>query len=296
MTIFRGFLIAALSILGGLALFVICQRSPKQSSAAEEYLKCLFCDDFGFTLVGEKPCSLDNSQTSYLKLLFPEDVEKATKFLKTTFSKSDRFILREINGDLWLINKQSLSKTISKYNRLRSFVIKKFKSTERFIKFLQDSDSSLFEALDYRYVLIGIAFGYGEENAEFFVRRIDLGLYLQKFPFVTQYPFEALPMVGAIRDWNLIFDRQLGKPKSPKPSPDFPSFQDEWLSMKKVDWPLYLEVEPELPYYICLPAYISRHGEESERVHARYLRARDKLAKLFCGRKFSEVIAEEARK
>jgi hypothetical protein len=32
------------------------------------------------------------------------------------------------------------------------------------------------------------------------------------------------------------------------------------------------------------------------RIHKKFLRARDKLAKLFCGRKISEVIVEEAAK
>ena len=296
MTKFRYFLIALLSILGGCALLVLCRGSFSQNNVAEEYLKCIFSDDFGYTLVGKKAVSLDNSLTYFLKSMFPEDVKRARELLKTTFSRSDRFILREINGDLWFIDKSALSKIISRNRNLNRFVTKKFKSKKLFIDHLQYSEQNLFEALDNRFVLIGIAFGYGEENAKFYIRKIQLGEYLQRYPVISVYPFDGIPSLGRVKDWNFYFDHYLRKIDQPAVSNCFHSFEEEWEWIRQVEWLLYKEDAPNPPYYISLPTYIARHGPESDRIHKKFLRARDKLAKMFCGRKFNEVVAEEAAK
>jgi hypothetical protein len=260
-----------------------------------EYIQVSACG-CSLILIGEKAVSLDNSQSYFLKSMFPEDVERARELIKTTFSRSDRFILREIDGDLWFINKLVLSKMISKNSNLNRFVVKKFKSKKLFIDHLQYSEQNLFEALDNRFVLIGIAFGYGEENARFYIRKIQLGEYLQRYPVISIYPFDGVPSIGRVRDWNFHFDPYIKKIDQPATSGCFHSLEEEWEWIRQVEWPLYKESEPDPLYYISLPTYIARHGQESDRIHKKFLKARDRLAKLFCERKLSEVIAEEASK
>jgi hypothetical protein len=285
------YLVVLLATFGSCMGYCSC---PSLSQISEEYLRCVFTNDFGHTLVGAKPASVDDSHSEYLQETFPQEVEAARTFLKATFLHSKRFVLRKVRGSLWLIDKTALLNQVSKYSSFKSFVINKFKSEDRFIEFLQNSEHNLFEALEYNFALAGIALGYGEENSKFFTRRCELGEYLQKYPFVSLYPFDSLPMILKVRGLNFFFYPELTKLESPNLSQDFRSLEEEWLWMKEVDWPLYLEVEPEPPYYICLPTYISRRGEESERIHARYLKARDEIAELFYGRKISEVLVEKA--
>ena len=51
---------------------------------------------------------------------------------------------------------------------------------------------------------------------------------------------------------------------------------------------------PTPPLAIKLPGYASMLCEETERLHKNYLRAMNRIAKMFCGKRVSEVIAEEA--
>jgi hypothetical protein len=296
MTLVRWFVAAVLAISGFWVCYNIRQGSLNGSAIGEEYLRRVFTDDLGYTLVGAKPASLDDSCTYYLRMAYPEDVEKARLFLKSTFAHSKRFILREIDNDLWLINKQSLSIQISKHIELKSFIINKFKNKKEFFRCLKTSDTTLFEALDDRCDLIAIALGYGRDNGEYYSRRLELGRHLHKYPIVSHYPFNGCPMVGDVQGCSGSFDLQVRKHPAPEASSAFLSFEDEWQWVRQVEWPLYKDDEPAPPFYISMPTYIARHSPESEKVHARYLKAKDKLAKLFCSRKISEVVAEEAKK
>jgi hypothetical protein len=72
--------------------------------------------------------------------------------------------------------------------------------------------------------------------------------------------------------------------------------EEEWEWIEQNECDLSDEAIPEVPYYIWLPTYISCKSREAKMVHKRFVRARSKLARLFCSKKPSEVIAQEALK
>jgi hypothetical protein len=282
-------IVLAISLCGWL-----CRQKPApENDVFEEYLLCIFSDTFGYTLVDAKPASLDDSWTSHMKKLFPKEVDRANFFLNEVFSRSDKFIFREINGWLWLINKQEMSNQIQKYPGLRLFISKKFGTKEKFFGKLRNENANLFDLLDYKVDLIAIVFGYGLDNGKFYIRRGLVGKYLQKYPIVQFYPFDGFPFADKVRGMGWLFCRYLKEVKVPPINPRFSSLNAEWEWIKNNEWVLYVDSRPEPPYYLRLPAYISCKSREAKKVHKRFVRARAKLAKLFCSKKPSEVIAQE---
>ena len=91
-------------------------------------------------------------------------------------------------------------------------------------------------------------------------------------------------------------EESLYKPFVPEiHSNEFLSLEEEWQWIEKMRNETHYE--PELPYLFQLPFFISKKCAETDKICERYSKARDRLAKKFYGRKFSEVIAEEvARK
>lgn len=289
-------ILVVLALLIGFGVLRFYQWPVYEHAIFEEYLMLVFSDTFGYTLIGAKPASLDDSWTYQLKKLYPKESERATAFMSEVFARSNKFIFRKINGSLWLINKKEMLKQILRYKELCSFVYKKFGSKKEFFYQLQHGNSNLFDLLDFRCELISIALGYGRDNGKFYFRRIMLGEYLQKYPIVQVYPFDGFPFFDKVRGLSWLFCRRLEMVITPHRLPNFQSLDDEWEWIKRNDWMLHMDSRPDPPYYLCLPAYISCKSKEAKEVHGKFLKARDKLAKLFCGRKFSEVIAEEASK
>lgn len=283
-------LFAILLTLGCCAYFC-WHGSASNDVVFEEYLLEVFSDTFGYTLVGAKPASLDDSWTRSLRRLFPKDVERANAFLTKVFAQSGVFIFREINGDLWLINKKSMSKQILKHQELRSFVYEKFGGEERFFDQIQHGDTNLFDLLDCRVELIAIALGYGRDNGKFYLRRIMLGEYLQKYPIVQAYPFDGFPFFDKVRGMGCLFCRYLEQVRPPSPPQGFPSLEDEWDWIMQNEWNLDEVSQPEPPYYLKLPSYISCKSPEAKKVHERFIRARDRLARMFAQGQPSEVIS-----
>ena len=89
------------------SLFLYNQpRSISRADSVELYLRGMFCGDFGYTLVGAKAASLDDSYSS--EGIPSEDIERANAFLCRVFAQSDKFIFRQVNGTLWLFNKNKM--------------------------------------------------------------------------------------------------------------------------------------------------------------------------------------------
>ena len=280
------------------SLFFSAQLIPNPVDAdLENGLRYVFSDDFGYTLIGEKPVSIQQSLGCY-------DGAEAEKrdvlfiFLKLIFSSSTEFVFKILqnHGYMEIIHKKALLLQIEKYEKFSNFVLKKYGSPCNFLRALEQDNFDIFDAVDYDPVLIAIALGYGEENGEFFVRRCDVGEYLQKYPIVAFFPFDQRP--GP--DWAVSKNTWCftGPTILPRPmlTPQFISLEQEWQWIKDVSRDFNRNPYPVVPYYISLPGYVSRHGIESDTIHEKFLKARDKLANLFCDRKFSEVIAEEAVK
>jgi hypothetical protein len=267
----------------------------------EEELKNVFSKCFGYTLIREKPASVEycgrlefSSNPEYKKCFFD--------CLERMFSRSDRFILKvfhyaDFYSEIILIDIPSVTRLIKQDKYLRNFVKKEYGSTKKLHQSLMDPKLHIFDCLRRDNVAIGIVLGYGEENSRYFQRYLDIGFYLKKYPLVCLLPFDSQPMPETI---TLEPVRRLTtdapyKPFIPKKhSNEFASFEDEWHWMRRVRNKDYDETE--IPYLFQLPFFISKKGAETEKVCKKYNKARDKLAKLFCGRKFSEVIAEEAAK
>ena len=286
----------------GVLFFVIWIFSAQLIASPQDIdleigLRCVFSTDFGYTLIGSKPVSLEQGLDCYLE----EEVEKRERlfnFLKKTFANSERFIFKTLkkHGYIELINKKALSIQIRKYKKLNDFVKKTYVSCDAFLKALESDDLDIFDAVEHDSVLIAIALGYGEENGNFFVRRCDVGEYLQKFPIVAFFPFDQRPSPFWAIPRNTRYFR---KPNLlPKPSllPLFESLEKEWQWIKSVSREFNRESYLEAPYYISLPGYISRYGSESDMIHDKFLKSKETLARMFCGRKFSEVITKEAAK
>ena len=99
----------------------------------ESSLSVVFSDDFGYTLIGEKPVSVEQSLSWYLNIN-PEEKDCLFNFLKGEFDSSSKFIFKLLNrhGYMELIHKESLLKQICKYEKLSSFIKKKYGSSSAF--------------------------------------------------------------------------------------------------------------------------------------------------------------------
>lgn len=265
------------------------------SANFESNLRSIFSNDLGYALVGTKPVSIDGLSESLCN--DTKSKEAIFLFLEKTFSCSKRFIVRIFrNSDrIEIVNVKALLKQIFKHDKLKRFIFKKYKSVEMFLDVLKNSDKNIFSALNFDPILVGIALGYGEENALFFLRRADIGEYLQKHPIVSVFPFDQPPgPCNAIPHSYMCFKRP-DKVHKPKPFSRFSSLEQEWQGIKELERNL-TETDPSPPYYIALLSYVSRYGSESDMVHVGFLKGRDTLAKLFYSKKPSEVIAQAASK
>ena len=266
--------------------------STIKDNALEEGLQVLFFSNFGYTLLGVKPVSQSDNLSA---LLFggASDASRVISFLDTAFQNSTRFIIRMPRREhIELIHIKCLLSQIKKNPTLKKFIHEKFGSEQDFIRALRKSSKSIATLLDYNAVLYGVCLGYGEQNSNFYIRRLSIGLYLKKFPIFSIYPFDEYPDPYHTRDYNYFLYPDAIRPLSPNSR--FDSLEDEWTWLQSVENENEINEFPEPPFAVLLPGYASMKSDESEKLHEKYLRARDKLARLFCGKKFSTVIIEEA--
>lgn len=278
-----------------------CKNSINNDLIVEEELQRIFSKCCGYTLIGEKPISIEHC----CRLEFCSNLEYKKQFfvlLERLFENSDRFLLKTIHiadfySEIMLIDKPVLAKLIKKNRYLSSFVKKEYGSIKNFYQSLKDPNLHVVDCFLRDNVAIGIALGYGEGNSRYYQRYLDVGYHLKKYPLICLLPFEPKPMPEMITPEPIrcsIYDIPY-EPFVPKIHGDeFESLEDEWRWMRRVRNKDYDETE--VPYLFQLPFFISKKGRETDAICRRYSRARDKLAKVFCGKKFSDVIAEEAAK
>jgi hypothetical protein len=145
-------------------------------------------------------------------------------------------------------------------------------------------------------MILGLIFGYGKSNTEYFSRSGRIGFYLKKYPNIRLFSFSEKPRIASIKTGyrrcsRFRFSECL---EPPKPLPQFKSLEDEWAWIESVKNVYRADASP--PYLFRLSAYKARTGGDADDVREKSIRARDRVARIFCDRKFSEVIAEEARK
>ena len=189
-----------------------------------------------------------------------------------------------------LINKKSLKTLVQQNSVVRSFMQKTFFSEENFYLNIKSQDQSIHQILRLDERVIGYCLGYDKTNIEYYLRRIELGTYLQKYPLVRYHPLPG----GKYSDCSSVFRNLSLRYKALKPSKGFDSLEAEWQWMKRVEWDLEKESIPEPPYFVYLPLYLCRHGDESYLARERFTMASRQVAKLFYNRKPSEVIADLA--
>jgi hypothetical protein len=291
-----------LSTILGLLLFVWTQkedplpvardRSSSDFQCVEEGLQALFFRDFGYTLLGVKPISQSDNLSAYV-FGGEEEAKRVFVFLQNAFKNSSQFILRMPRENAAeLIHKKSLERQIQLYPDLQRFIENKYGSTAIFLNTLSTSKKSIFSLLGYNTLFIGICFGYGEQNSKFYIRKHWVGAHLKKLRYFTPFPFDQSPDIYHVRGYSYFVYPDLER-LAPVPSDGFDSLEEEWRWIKSVEIEPE-EEDPDPPFTILLPGYASMACEESTHLHAKYVRAKDKLAKLFCGRKLSEVIIEKA--
>ncbi len=267
----------------------------------EGALQFLFKDELGFTLIGEKPVSInwcEDYELSHNKVL----AEAVFGFLRMAFDKSDTHILNIVpfgpGAEIQLIHKKALSNLIIRERTLRVFVEQNYGSEESFFRSLADLKKTMHEFFHFDRELLGLVFGYGKSNAEYSFRSSLLAIYLKKYPRVYLLSFNPMPRISTINSYQRKVARfrfEAPQPR-PKPLPQFKSLDEEWDWICQVNYTHRADTSPPPPYLFRLPSYRERTGGDSEEVRQKFLHARDRVANLFCGRKFSEVIAQEARK
>ena len=173
------------------SLFQLSLLFSSPETDLNDALRWLLADDFGYTLLGEKPSSVVQGLPRYVRE-YPERKKQLFDFLRQSFSQSEVFIFKTISGqgDMELIHVPSLLLQIQKHPCLNNFVRKKYKNKENFINQLRNPALNIFEAVDHNPVLTAIILGYGEENGAFFARFVDVGILLQKYPIVSFFPFD----------------------------------------------------------------------------------------------------------
>ena len=293
------FFLLAISVLG---LVVVKFRhdknllSPKRLNKnlelmVENKLRRVFTECCGYTLIGEKPVSIEY----FGQYDFPNQGDKTVFFeeLERVFKGSKKFILKIVhfNGcysEIALINVRLIKDLAINDRYFSQFVVKHYKSIENFFTSLSNPHIHIVETLKWDTVAIGIVLGFGTENSKFFQRYMDVGLHLRRYPFICLLPFEPKPlplMLAPIPiDANVPFN-----PCIPKQNPKFVSFEDELEEMERVKDSVGFK-DMEIPYMIQLPFFISKKGNKSDRLHRRYLHARNKLSRIFLNKKFREII------
>ena len=250
-----------------------------QDSEFDLAVNSVIFDDLGYTLVGVKPASIQQSLPLYFQY-YPSQKRNLITVLHEFASKSKDFILRVFleRDQIELLNRKSIRCQCMQNDRFRSFILKNYKSIDSFFDCIEKSEKGLFELLKYDHVIIAIILGYGEENGNFFVRRCELGYYLRKYPLVATYPFEQKPNPEYIRPYpkcNRVPQREyLPKIKEP-----FNSLEEEWKYIKSVERPADSSEKTSF-MLIALPAYISRTGKESDIIHDKFTKARVTLSKI----------------
>jgi len=171
-----------------------------------------------------------------------KDLKKKQEFmywLKSLFCNSSRFTLRFLEeGDYY-----------------SAFLIDR----KAFQQLREDPDASF----KFETERIGIFFGYGKENARFYLRRVALGKYLRKFmwPFLREPSFYTLMQQ---RIDSKYYGSDVPFIIDPPVNPQFTSFEEEWNWMKQNEQPYEEWDKP--PFWIRKPAFISKKSEETNRI------------------------------
>lgn len=197
--------------------------------------------EFGFTLIGIKPLSLD--EFIDYELNNAEKRQKFIQYLKLLFKDSPRFTLRVLDeGD-----------TCS------AFLIDR----RAFQQLGEDPDA----VLQFETIKIGQLFGYGKENAHFYLRRLTLGTYLNKIPIVWLVPMAMDDLLAPLHEKMFRSFEMVQVPfKLPQPAIDsqFHSLEEEWEWIVQHNCPN--EAWDIAPFWIRKPQFIKKKGAATQKI------------------------------
>ena len=275
------------------SLEVECSKNKSDKSRqgdVEDFFLRLFSGEFGYTLIGLKPVSIDEGYGE----CFHEINERCYDELRKAFVGSHDFVLKIFSDgpyhSIELINKKAVRELVRNNPVVRGFVKSKFKSEESFYSKIEDPDRSIFRILRNNDRIIGYLLGYDQTNIEYYIRRLELGMYLQKYPLVRFHPLPG----GRFSDCPVVFRNTCLRYEQLTPSHGFASLESEWEWIKQVEWDISEECNPVPPYFVQLPFYVCRHGGGSELMREKFKRASQKVAGLFCDKSYQKAIADVA--
>lgn len=223
------------------------------SPGAEEYVKILFTSDFGYTMLGVKPVSMNYGKGYNPRRMKREEKAEAKSFLENTFSFSGNFILYRSQGIYVLINKKAVQDLYQDNRTFRRFIKRNFGGVGDFLFCLYHSRKNPVDFLKDDTVLLSILLGYGEDN----------GHAYQLFRLLRNLS-ENHPIV----DYDAIRE-------------DMP---EHWVDIED-------QMDVPIPYAFSIPAYWSCRSDEAWNIHQRFLSARRCLAELFYIGRPSEIVS-----
>ena len=197
--------------------------------------------DFGFTLIGAKPLSLEEFGITELN----KDRKKQQRFihwLKTLFDNSSRFSIRfryfsDRDGDVYgvyLIDRKAF-------------------------KALHEDPDAPFD--DCGAEKIGMLFGYGKENAQFFVRFADLDTCFRK-KSVVRKPDLFDPIRDRVeKRYHAAYVPFIIEPPL---NPQFASLEEEWQWITQNKNPFGEWDTP--PFWIRKPIFCNKKSEETDTI------------------------------
>lgn len=269
---------------------------PDQAFLNQQF-KSLFNSDFGYTLIGEKPMSLEWPPDC--ELSFGKDClgkrAKLYKYLKAIFSSSNKYIFLcpdpELdNFEMVLINKASFIKTACKEKKLLHRIFKKDTSLDKLISLLTDRMEATNSNFNFdETTLFGIFLGSGKSNIPYFKRRITLGYALNKPPLVWLVP--RVPNIYKIVFYSDdIHQLQVYPPFKkglPEKNPHFSTLEEEWEWIKEARYKIPKTLPPQLVHFPC---FICKKSPETNTLMKKYEQAAEKLGQLFAKHNYLEAV------
>ena len=283
---------AVVLFFGSVLSFAVLASEPRNDSGEftqklEMFFSNLFCKEFGYTLIGEKPISVGEVE---------ETEERCFSELEKAFDVSPNLVLKIFSDGpcryIELINKRALRELVRRNPVVQNFVKKRFKNEREFYSQIEDRNKSIFTSTKNNDRIIGYLLGYDEANIEYYIRRVEVGLYLQKYPFVRHHP---LPGGKYSRNPFVFLNPRLRYVRL-QPSPGFDTLEAEWQWIKKVEWDIGEESEAVPPRFVALPMYICRRGGTSEQAREKFKKASGRVAELFHDESFQSAVMEAAKR
>lgn len=258
-----------------------------------------FTCEFGYTLIGAKPASIDECDNAYLSW-HSCVVEKFAQSLRDTFARSENFIFKTFdkkntNRTFELINIAAVKKLVAETKEVRDFIRQKYTNESQFYDALRNPKVKLFDVLKNDPYIIGLVLGYGRTNAAYFCQRSFVGRHLDKRYLDCALSFSCDDTCGRPGILAAKIEIPYAKKKS-LPDPGFASFGEEWAWVCSVWWNLHGNEEAKPPFFVRLPFYICRHGGDSEAIREKYEQAAQHLADLFYEKSFHQAVMEVVQK